>query len=264
MDAERDPKLSLVRRVFAPRRKIGISVAILAALLVALASPFGLIILSKGHANWITLGNIGQAYGVLSAIALVGVAASIFFQSRQGNAQRIQMVRDYHLELRRMALENPEIYMPCWRPIKAEDLDLKGRQQHLYLHLTITFAWMSYSVGVMTNDALLELCAGIFKGEAGRRYWEVEGETWQTPRSRRRQRFTSLVDKAYEDAKASGPAVMGRTIDTDPEVTRNGFAGSAFGVTASAVAGLSVAALFVSLQQLSHRSRPRAMVKRGS
>lgn len=200
------------RRAFAQRRKAGIAISMLAALIVALFSPFWLIVLSEDHAHWGTLGNIGQAYGVLSAIALVGVAASIVFQARQGKAQRIQMVRDYHLELRRMALENPEVYMPCWRPIKAQHLDLNSRRQHLYLHLTMTYAWMSYSVGVMSDDVLLnDLCAGIFKGAAGRSYWEAEREMWQqTPGGRRRLRFISLVEQAYE-AKSRDPE-MGRTI----------------------------------------------------
>ena len=202
------------------RTNAGFVITIIAVLLLALLSPLALIVLSKASTQWTTLSNIGQAYGVLSAIALVGVAASIFFQARQERFQRMQMVRQYHLELRRMALESPEVYMPCWRPINAPDLDDHpyARRQHLYLHLTMTYALMSYEIGIMNDEALLnDLCAGIFKGEAGQSYWEIEGEKWELiPGSRRRKQFISIVNRAY-DERPRKPQ-MGRTIDNVPHI----------------------------------------------
>lgn len=245
MNTTSGQKPRLLDRALAQRRKLGISFALLAALLVALLWPFVLIVLKKGHLGWVTLSNVGQAYGVLSAIALVGVAASIFFQARGEYAQRVQMVRDYHLELRRMALDNPEVYMPCWRPVRAPNLDLTGRQQHLYLHLTMTFAWMSYSIGVMSDKALEDLCVGIFKGEAGRTYWDYEKETWQPlPGNRRRQKFVELVENARDNA---GPIEMGRTIDSDPDVTPSTFTKTVVNVATAALTGLSTGVLLASM-----------------
>jgi len=72
-----------------------------------------------GANDWPLLGNIGQAYGgvsaVLSSLALIGIAASTAIQARQQKAEHIAIVRSFQLSLYDLARENPEL---CW-PVVA-------------------------------------------------------------------------------------------------------------------------------------------------
>ncbi|WP_203779328.1 DUF6082 family protein [Actinoplanes philippinensis] len=61
-----------------------------------------------------SLGNIGDSYGVVSAVfsasAFLAVAASIRYQARAFDQQRLQASRDRRLELLRLVLDDPETY----------------------------------------------------------------------------------------------------------------------------------------------------------
>jgi hypothetical protein len=98
--------------------------------------------------DWGRLSYIGQTYGaesaILSALAVGGVsvslflqarqarATSLFLQARQARATNIQMVRDYRRELIMMALENPDLYLPCLCPISLSDISADAMRQNLY------------------------------------------------------------------------------------------------------------------------------------
>jgi hypothetical protein len=212
-----------------PRRRTAQGVIIGLAVLAVIAGVLGLILLSPlmlrgidsiGGADWTRLSEIGQTYGaasaILSALALGGVAVSLFFQARQARAQQIQMVREYYRELVRMTLEDPEVYLPCHRPIKVPGLDLNGQRQHLFMRLRMNYAAMATEVGVL-NEATLrgDLLEGIFQGTAGREYWkEARHRLAVNPRPATR-RFVRIVDEEYNKAVAAGPPVMGRTLEAD-------------------------------------------------
>src|ERR1019366_579474 len=140
---------------------------------VILLSPLLLRALGTlGGANWSRLSEIGQAYGaasaILSALAVGGVAVSLFLQAGQARANQVQMVRDFQRELVMACLDNPDLYLPCWRPMP--DRDMNGARQDLYTMLRLNYGQMGYEVGIITEASLRgDLLEGIFQGAVGRR-----------------------------------------------------------------------------------------------
>jgi hypothetical protein len=60
-------------------------------------------------ANWSILSNVGQAYGgisaILTALALIGVAASLLVQRQQADIARTQAIRAFQLQMLTLCLE---------------------------------------------------------------------------------------------------------------------------------------------------------------
>ena len=212
-----------------PRGRVARKVIVGLAMTSLAGAIFALILLSplllrqigtlKG-ANWGLLSEIGQTYGaasaILSAVALGGVAVSLFLQAEQARANHIQMVREYQKDLLGMALESPEVYLPCLRPIDL-DLDLNGQRQHYFISLRLNYARMSYEVGIMSEGSLRgNLLQGLFHGVAGREYWECERKNWALNKRRAARRFFHIVENEYRKAVAAGPPSIGRTADYAP------------------------------------------------
>jgi len=73
-------------------RRIGLVVISVAVAIVIACAPFGMEWIARFRRDWVTLGNIAQAYGgfsaLISAIALVGVVGSLLIQVRQHSLDR--------------------------------------------------------------------------------------------------------------------------------------------------------------------------------
>ena len=112
--------MSISKRTSAPTRRGLVNMRegrprniIISFLVIALtAFVLGLILLSPlllrqiatlGGVDWTKLSDIGQTYGaasaILSALAVGGVAISLFLQANQGRANQVQMIREYQREL---------------------------------------------------------------------------------------------------------------------------------------------------------------------
>ena len=210
---------------------------IISLLVIALtAGILGLILLSPlllrqmgglGGVDWARLSNIGQTYGaasaVLSALAVGGVAISLFLQANQGRANQVQMVREYQRELVRILLDDPELYLPCWRSYDLPGLDINAKRQQLFSMLRMNYAQMGYEVGIIDEPSLRgDLLKGTFQGVAGREYWMDARQRRSLNRRAPARRFWSIVDDEYREAVAAGPPVMGRTLgDVIPASKRN-------------------------------------------
>ena len=64
------------------------------------------------------------------------------------------MIREYQRELVRILLDNPELYLPCWRRYDLSELDIDGKRQHLFSMLRMNYAQMGYEVGVISEPSL--------------------------------------------------------------------------------------------------------------
>ena len=79
----------------------GTTAGLLVILIIAssgiVLAPFAMALIARAHQNWVLLGNIGQAYGgvsaLISAIALVGVVGSLLIQARQHSLDRLMQLR---------------------------------------------------------------------------------------------------------------------------------------------------------------------------
>ena len=200
-------------------RKAMISMAVLAATVGAL----GLVLLSPlllrqlgtlRGVDWTRLSNIGQTYGaasaILSALALGAVAVSLLVQARQTKVQQIQAVLGYHLELMRMTLDDPPVYLPCW----GWNLDMPEvtrKRQQIFTIMMMNHEVMGYMVGVTSELSLRGVfLADLFQGEVGRQYWKHARDVWtlELRESRRGRRFVQIVENEYNRAVAAGPPLI--------------------------------------------------------
>ncbi|MFI1192358.1 DUF6082 family protein [Micromonospora sp. NPDC020750] len=175
-----------------------------------LLSPLGLLwIGDRPGYDWAMLGNVGETYGaasaVLAALALIGVVTSLVLQAREAKAAREQSIRALHTDLLKMAIDDPEL-LECWGPIE-EATDLDWFRKHVYTNLIVSHWQLMWEVDVLSEAHLEVLADQFFKGSAGRRFWaEARGPRMKAETSRRARRFTSVVDRSYLSALASGPA----------------------------------------------------------
>ncbi len=208
-------------------RKAMISMAVLAAT----AGVLGLVLLSPllmrqlgtlWGLDWARLSNIGQTYGaasaILSALALGAVAVSLLVQARQTKVQQIQAVRGFHLELLRMTLDDPAVYIPCWGWNLDMPEEARERQQ-IFMIMMMNYEAMGYAIGVVSESSLRgSFLADMFQSEVGRQYWNHARSAWtlDLSESRRGRRFVQIVEDEYNRAVATGPPlVTGATSDDD-------------------------------------------------
>ncbi|OKI65525.1 hypothetical protein A6A27_24395 [Micromonospora sp. CB01531] len=192
---------------------MSIIAAVLVTLAIVILSPFLLGVLNTFDiSDWSRRSEIGQTYGavsaVLSALALGAVAVSVSIQARQAKASQIQAVRQFHLDLIRMELDDLQTYLPCWGPL---DLPSRAAQQrHIYTNLVFSYASMGYNVGEISEPWLRDMLIGMFQSESARRYWLMAREAWvaSAATNRRGRRFVAIVDDEYRRADAAGPPAI--------------------------------------------------------
>ena len=126
--------MSFWRQFIRRRVRILTALASLSFLVLILASPLALAVLvTSFKRNWDEMGSAGSAYGgiaaVISAVALSGLAFSLIMQNVQTGITREQARRESHVEIRRMAIEDPTL-LRCYTDA-VEQSNLDEVKQHL-------------------------------------------------------------------------------------------------------------------------------------
>jgi hypothetical protein len=176
---------------------------------LVVVSPLGLSALDSGsQVDWNRLSDIGQTYGAVSAIiaavALLGVMISLVIQSREAKAARKNARRSHHVELMRMAMDDPR-YMECWGPYVTENFAAEG--QYTYINLVIAHWYSEYEVGELSDTLLQASAAYVFASAPGRRYWQNGGRFWRDNYSgRRAKRFHQVLEETYQEAIKKPPS----------------------------------------------------------
>lgn len=195
-----------------------------------LLSPFLLAEIEKIRGeDWQKLGNIGQTYdapsAILGGIALLGVVASLIIQTRQARTERIQIVRERHMELLKLAIDDPQTY----GPIVGRDpgLNVDDFRRFLFTTMWINYARMGYQMDVLTEKSLeTDLLHGLFSSDSGRSWWSEARKIWlDSPVPERRARkFAELVESEYQKALTSGPPTINisNTNSTTPLKVKHG------------------------------------------
>lgn len=194
---------------------------------LVVASPWALSTLDRNgnEINWNRLSKIGATYGavsaIIAAIALLGVVVSLVIQSREAKAARNNAQRAYHVDLLRMAMDDPR-YMECWGPYLTENFD--AERQYTYVNLIVTQWHSEYEIGEMTDALLRATAASVFASLPGRQYWEASGSFWRDNYSgRRARRFFHLLDEVYHEALKNPPSSPPNPVNSE---TPSCFAGS--------------------------------------
>jgi hypothetical protein len=176
---------STASRVLNVLKKTALFFSLAAASIVALAlvaiSPLALRQLgSLRGVSWTELSNIGQTYGaasaLLTALALIGVVISMIFQIRAIKVSLSSSIRDQHTHLLEMALADP-LYFQAWGHDSRKFGGPEASRQIAYINLIVSFWESSYRLGGMQADSLRGDLAVLFRGEAGRQFWNLAAMT---------------------------------------------------------------------------------------
>lgn len=194
-----------------------------AAMMLAISSPWLMrSFVTNTKFDWVTLGNAGQAFGaaaaILTALALGGVAASLFIQIRDSQTAQEQ-IRVYQLELMRIGLDHPEV--AWYRGMSGADTALERRLQMQHINLWIMYWRSQYAIGGMTLSELdHQVRTLLFSSEIGREFWR-EGRNiyFLSYKLKRDYRFFKTIDQAYLSALESGAPEFGYA-NTDPHQVR--------------------------------------------
>jgi hypothetical protein len=173
-------------RTVGTRRLGGRPVAVVVLLCVSILS-LGLVLLSPlalnlfppdHNADWERLSYIGQTYApasaILSMLALGGVALSLLLQGRETKATREQAQRGLHVDLIKIALDDP-LYLSRWGPFSGST-NVDDRRRHMYTNPMISHWQMMWEVGGLHEKHLRVLAEELFAGENGRHFWSLTGD----------------------------------------------------------------------------------------
>ncbi|GAA0340262.1 DUF6082 family protein [Actinoallomurus spadix] len=168
-------------------------------------SPLALeFIADRRHVDWTRLGNVGQAYGaisaILSAFALVAVSISLALQAKESLANRRQVNRSIHMRLAELAMSDP-VYMQCWGP-GADRMPHDESRRAQFLNLMVSFWYMQWELRDISDEGLRSMAAdNLFHTEAGRRFWLDQRERWTANSvGSRLNRFREVLDEALASA----------------------------------------------------------------
>lgn len=153
-----------------------------------------------GEADWETLAQIGGAYGgvsaVLSALALCGVAASLFFQWRQARDSNLIVMRERQFELIQLGITNPKLIYVRLPGVAEEDLPVAQ-----YANLWMAYWKLLWDLGNMSEIELDRLSYDLFTGSRiAYTWWEKVGPNWNVSGATRARLFMSIVTTSHERA----------------------------------------------------------------
>jgi Family of unknown function (DUF6082) len=201
----------------------------LAVMALVVLSPLALSGLDGNiiQADWYRLSSIAQTYGavsaIIAAIALVGVVTSLIIQSREAKATRTSALRNLHVDLLRMAMEDP-VYMECWGTYLTDSFE--EERQYAYANLIINHWHSMYELGECTDAMLLAMSAELFSSTPGRRFWHYAGPGLkERAPNRQASRFYRLIDEAYRKALEQPPAIPPRSATKEPALPQAPSAG---------------------------------------
>lgn len=198
----------MIQRIAHHRKILIRATAALAAMATLALAPFLLEAAAPAGTDWQRLSEISQTYGsLLSAAALLFVAASLVHQARQTAIASQEAQHASHRQLLTMTINDPDL-MACWEPPPIEVTRLEFKQA-AFFNLIFHNAYADYRL-MRCNDAELRVRMGtFFQGEVARRHWRGWGPSWrqsmEATRDSRNLRFIALIDEIYTQAVAAGP-----------------------------------------------------------
>jgi hypothetical protein len=164
-------------RSFTPHRGLAWAASSAVVLTVAVvAAGVGMVALVglRGDAStWTRWSDVGQAFGVVnSVVAALTVAALVITSAAHSRSQRDQQteisVRQLHVTLTRMAIDNPHL-AEVWPRTTPEDSVTQS--QHMYANLLLQHAWLQYTTGVATSEELVSNLRFLFASPKVRAFW---------------------------------------------------------------------------------------------
>lgn len=203
---QQTPKVKPAHKWYA-KNSITFTLLISALIVLVFASPFAVRWIASKGSNWNLLSNVGQTYGLaaalLSGLAFLAIAISLFYQSRQTTISQLQAARTLQLELFKMAYEHPDL-QESWS--RSLDLPYPEWRKRSYMNLVFMYLRMGYVMHETTDESLRRTMANRFKIQMGREYWSDARLAYGTEaKNRRDRRFFEIADQEYQKAIQSPP-----------------------------------------------------------
>jgi Family of unknown function (DUF6082) len=162
-------------------------------------------------ANWGTLSDVGQAYGgvsaILTALALIGVAASLLVQRQQANIARTQAIRAFQLQMLTLCLDRPDTYYPLMgHEVVGTTEDAR---QQIFATYFLNYVHAGYSIDFFDEQSLMgDVFPRFFRFDTGRTYWETMRPVWVARYlTKKSRKYVGMLDTSYEQAVLTGPPV---------------------------------------------------------
>ncbi|MEU7880084.1 DUF6082 family protein [Microbispora bryophytorum] len=195
-----------IGRRFAVISLLFASIILVSVLVVS--SPLFLDVLKGKRNDWMLLSDIGQTYGVASAVlavfALIGVSFSLILQAREAKAAREQALRALHGDLMKMAMDDP-LYRACWGQFfSAEEED--SQKAHMYVNMIINHWLLMWELRAITETHLREISRTVLEGPIGRKFWhDVRALRISSTGTHRERRFNRILDAEYQEVIRRNP-----------------------------------------------------------
>jgi len=186
-------------------------ITILAATTIGIVfAPLGMEWIAKVSRHWVLLGNVGQAYGgvsaLISAIALVGVVGSLLLQAHQHSLDKITSIRGRQAQIYAIVREDPKLYWPILGGVSDNGPHI--RRWTFSIELLAYFS-AGYETGLYSEQVLRgDIFSSFFYYEENRQFWAMAVRYWLDPSStRRRRRFVRIANEELARARATGPGL---------------------------------------------------------
>jgi hypothetical protein len=140
---------------------------------------------------------------IISSMALVGVSVSLILQSRQLKASQIQVMREMHLELIKMGIDNPAVVASIYKDASVEDLPRTA-----VLNLTMTLWLTSYSLKTTTKEGVESQARYLFASEYARNWWASAGDVYEVEAvTKIEKEFFAIVDRTFNGVLQAQQAI---------------------------------------------------------
>jgi hypothetical protein len=231
------------------RVKVGaLATVIMASIIAIVFAPLGMGLFARRSGEWELLGNVGQAYGgvsaLISALALFGITGALLVQANQHKLDRLTAVRGQHSHILSVVRQDLQLYAPV---MGAELGDERSMRRRMFRIEAFHYLATGFEMGLVTEEILRgEVFAGFFHYEENRQFWETGSSYWlAAARGRKQRKFVRIADEELANAKSTDPGLpMPFSQAQGPEPSLKRRSGWQISVFAGAAAAGSAAVLY--------------------
>lgn len=112
---------------------------------------------------------VSAATSIVSLFSIVTATASLLIQRKEQKIQRESAMRNTHVELQRIALDD-ESLLAVWGDY-AGTQEVEGKRQHIYLNLIISQWQMGFEAGAIGLNQIEVMSDSLLQTIPARRYW---------------------------------------------------------------------------------------------
>ncbi|MFG1928173.1 DUF6082 family protein [Cryptosporangium sp. NPDC048952] len=145
-------------------------------------------------------GRKSSVAAILSAFALIGIAASLILQSNQIKISHQAVSRERHFDLVKLVLDDPSLDVTSVGGFEGEEL-----RQTIAANLWVTYWKMQWELGEFPETTTYRLFSTLFSRPVPYRWWTIVGPNWGTTGTRVEAEFLGIANRAHRDAVLPEP-----------------------------------------------------------